>query len=626
MRAPLFFIILFFLEHYTLTAQQRDQKIVPKPAQTNILRNQNTSRIQTESCSNNIDDDGNGLKDCEDYSCYYSSNSVCNCAPIDVIWMGDAQGDLLWVNHQTGVERLIGSMGRSMTDITWAPDGKLYGVDANENKIWKINPATGQTTFVSSIAGYDFSNALTSDGLGNLYLASVLPFPNNLGFHVIKLELSTGIVTLIADLTVSGLFSAGDLAFHNGTLYLACSNNILASINVTTGAVASTPILGLPPGAAIFGIVIKADGTVYLSDINKLYKLNITTMQASLHYNCSTPGIQIWGMASFNDYCLAPVCSANVEISVLTSQPYCSVPGVQLKAEGTGISGTPAYKWTLPNGTTLTTQTITATQSGTYKVRYATVPDTCGWEETIGLQIIKAPNTALGPDTVICPGTNITLAPRGVIGITSYLWQDGSTNPQLMIDQPGIYWLQATNSCGTFRDSIVVAEKKLPNVVLGPVNELCEYDTLHIQNLLDEPGYSYKWSDNTTEKFMVVQAPGKYWVDVRNVCGVKRDSIIVTEKINGCDCNVFVPTGFTPNNDGKNDLLKIFPQCPITGEFSIYNRWGQLVYQTKDMNRGWDGIYNNMPQPGGVYVYLVKYTYSFLPGTHYKKGTFVLIR
>jgi len=626
MRTSLFLIILFLFEHYTLTAQQRGQEVTPKPARTNISGSQRASRIQAEVCNNNIDDNANGLKDCEDYTCYYSSNSVCNCTPIDVIWIGDGQGDLIWVNHQTGVETLIGSMGRTMTDITWAPDGNLYGVDATENKIWKIDPATGQTTFVSSIAGYEYSNALTSDGAGNLYLASVLPFPNNLDFHIIKLELSTGIVTLIADLTASGLFSGGDLAFHNGTLYLACNNNILANINVTTGAIGSEPMLGLPPGANIFGIVINADGTVYISDISKLFKLNVATMQASLYFSCSTPGTQIWGMASFSDYCMASDCSANVEISVLSSQPYCSFPEVQLKAEGTGINGSTAYKWTLPNGTTLTTQIITATQSGIYKVRYAAVPDTCGWQETIDLQLIKAPNAALGPDTMLCTGTSIMLAPRDVVGITSYLWQDGSTNPQLQIDQPGLYWLQATNSCGTFRDSIVVTEKKLANVTLGPVNELCEYDTLHIQNLLDEAGYTYTWSDNTTGKFMVVQAPGKYWGDVNNVCGVKRDSIIITEKVNNCDCNVYVPTGFTPNNDGKNDLLKVFPKCPITGELSIYNRWGQLVFKTNDLQKGWNGIYNSISQATGVYIYQVKYTYTFRPETFYKKGTFVLIR
>lgn len=624
MRAVLLLIIAL-TAFYILPAQRPGQK----PVSLKMLSTQqkkSNSRLLAELCNNNVDDDGNGLRDCEDYSCYYSSSTVCNCTPINVIWIGDAYGNLFWINHQTGVEKIIGNMGRSMTDITWSPDGNLYGVDASENKIWKINPATAQTTFVASIPGYDFSNALTSDGSGNLYLASVRPFPNNTGFHIIKLEPSSGMVTLIADLSVSGLFSEGDLAFHNGTLYLACDNNILANINITTGSIGSNPILGLPPGASILGIVIKADGTVYLSDVNKLYKLNITTMQASLYYTCSFPGIYIWGMAGFNDYCLAEVCNTDVEISVLTNQPYCSEPGVQLKAEGTGLNGVVIYKWTLPNGTNLTTQVITASQSGTYTVRYATVPDTCGKQETINLQMTKAPNTTLGADTLLCSGTSITLFPKDITGIAAYLWQDGSTNTQLKVDKPGLYWLQATNSCGTFRDSIVVTEKELANVSLGPIDELCEYDTLYIKNLLDEPGYTYAWSDNTTEKFMVVPAPGKYWVDVRNVCGVTSDSIIVNKKINGCDCNLYVPTAFTPNNDGKNDLLKVFPNCLITGELSIYNRWGQLMFNTKDIQKGWNGSFNNVLQASGVYVFRVKYSYAFRPGTFYKNGIFVLIR
>src|SRR4030095_9821509 len=184
MRPPLVpLIILFLLEYYSLPAQKPGERIITKPAQTNISGNQGASRIQSEACNNNTDDDGNGLKDCEDYSCYYSNNTVCNCKPIDVIWIGDAQGDLFWINHQTGVETHIGSMGKVMTDITWAPDGNLYGVDAIENKIWSIDPVTAQTTFVSAIPGYDYSNALTADGNGNLYIASVVQFPNSV-FHI----------------------------------------------------------------------------------------------------------------------------------------------------------------------------------------------------------------------------------------------------------------------------------------------------------------------------------------------------------------------------------------------------------------------------------------------------------
>ena len=625
MRITLLFIAILFLSASLLLGQQPGQKISSKSAQASIPTKQNSSRTLSENCNNGIDDNGNGLIDCEDYSCYYSGNIVCNCAPIDVIWIGDNDGDLYWINHVTGVETYVGPMGRPMTDITWSPDGNLYGVDYIENKIWKIDPATAQITFVSEISGYDFSNALTADGIGNLFLASRLAFAGNT-YHIIKLDLSTGLTTVVTDLSGTGWLSAGDLAFYNGTLYLACINNLLAQIDITTGGVGSNPILGLPTGANIFGIVVKSDGTIYLSDINKLYKLNITTMQASLYYTCSTPGIYIWGMANFNDYCLSPSCRAKVNISVESNQPYCSDAGVKLKANGTGLNGTQKYLWTLPDATVVDGQTITVTKSGTYLVRYSTIPDTCAKEDFIDIQLTRTPRAKLGADTVLCTGTTITFSPTDTAAVTSYLWQNGSTTSQLLINQPGLYWVEAGNVCGTSRDSVVVNEITFSNVDIGPDREVCEYDTLHIQNLLDRADYTYTWSDNTSGKFMVVPAPGKYWVDVGSACGKISDTIIIRKKIDDCECSLYIPTAFTPNKDGKNELLKTFSNCHVTGELSIYNRWGQLMYQTKDLQKGWNGIYNSTPQSIGVYVYQVKYAYAFRPGTFYKKGTFVLIR
>ena len=196
----------------SLIAQQPGEKIITSPSTAHS--NHTNSRILSEICGNNIDDDGNGLQDCEDYSCYYSNSIVCNCMPVDVIWLGDDNGDLFWINHQTGVETFIGNMGRPMTDITWAPDGNLYGVDWFENKIWRIDPVTAQIAFVSAIPGYDFSNALTSDGNGNLYIASRLAVSANI-IHIIRLDLTNNSITQIADLTSTSLTSAGDLAFYN---------------------------------------------------------------------------------------------------------------------------------------------------------------------------------------------------------------------------------------------------------------------------------------------------------------------------------------------------------------------------------------------------------------------------
>ena len=608
-------------------AQQPGEAIITRPAKASITHS--ASKILSEICGNGIDDDGNGLKDCEDYSCYYSSNTVCNCIPIDVVWIGDDNGDLFWINHQTHVETYIGNMGRSMTDITWTPDGSLYGVDWIENKIWKIDPATAQITFISNIPGYDFSNAMTSDNNGNLYLASRLALAGNT-YHIIKFSLVTHTVTVVANLTPTNLTSAGDLAFYGGNLYLACSGNILARIDPSNGLITSSYILGLPGGANIYGIVVKADGTIYLSDIDKLYSLNLATMQVNLYYNCTTQGLYIWGMANFNDYCLsplaAPICNATVAIDILSNQPYCSDPGVLLKANGNGIITGGVYKWTLPDGTNITTQNITATKTGVYKVRYSTMPDTCGWQDSVFLQMTSAPDSRLGSDTILCKGNQITFIPTNTANVTSYLWQDGSTNTQLSVNKPGLYWLQTWNACGSSRDSIIVTQKFLAKVDLGIDREICQYDTLHLKNFLDGPGYSYIWSDRSTAKTMIITGPGKYWVDVTNNCGRVSDTIIVFKKIDGCECSLFMPTGFTPNRDGKNESMKPFSNCPVTGRFSIYNRWGQLVYQTNDLQKGWDGVYNSIQQATGVYVYQVSYKYTFRPGEFVKKGTFVLIR
>ncbi len=92
-------------------------------------------------------------------------------------------------------------------------------------------------------------------------------------------------------------------------------------------------------------------------------------------------------------------------------------------------------------------------------------------------------------------------------------------------------------------------------------------------------------------------------------------------------CYINVPNGFTPNGDGINDYLYPLNAWNVTGlEFSVYNRIGQLVFETRDPARKWDGTINGKPQPPGSYVWTLSYT----DGTSSKKiflsGSSVLIR
>jgi gliding motility-associated-like protein len=581
--------------------------------------------VTADVCGNGLDDDGNGLRDCEDYSCYFNTISGCNCIPIDVVWLATNTGKLYWVNHQSGIEQYVGQMARQMTDITWAPNGKLYGVDFNDNKIWEINPLTAQLTYVTTIAGYNASNAMTSDADGNLYLASRSAVSWT-DWHIIKVNPASGQISFVADLTPSNCLSAGDLAYKNGILYLACTGDRLATINISTGQVIASPIIGLLPGSHIYGIVVKADGTLFLGDNNKLYSLDLSSMQVGLYYTCTSAGMNIWGMANFNDYCLAPGCAARVEIDIASGLPYCARSGVQLNAIGSGIAGSGDYRWTLPDGSTATTSSITAMLPGKYKVRYSRPSDNCGWEDSVDITFTAEPAASLGEDTSLCTGSSFLLQPTNTNGVTSYLWQDGSTDPSFMANGPGLYWVETSNACGVKKDSIKIDPLSKPKVELGGNKFICEFDIIELKNLLDSKEYDYRWVDNSTGKSMVVKTPGIYWADVTNSCGTVRDSVLVVDKPDDCECSVYMPTGFTPNHDGKNDLIKLNSNCPVGGELFIYNRNGELVFHTRDLQKGWDGVYRGMPQQTGVYVFQANYRYGSRPAVIFKKGSFVLIR
>ena len=87
-----------------------------------------------------------------------------------------------------------------------------------------------------------------------------------------------------------------------------------------------------------------------------------------------------------------------------------------------------------------------------------------------------------------------------------------------------------------------------------------------------------------------------------------------------------MPTGFTPNNDGKNDLINpILLGEVVKYRYWVYNRWGQLIFEATDQIKGWNGEYKGQEQPGGVYVWVCSYQFKD-EGEKIEKGTFVLIR
>ncbi len=89
---------------------------------------------------------------------------------------------------------------------------------------------------------------------------------------------------------------------------------------------------------------------------------------------------------------------------------------------------------------------------------------------------------------------------------------------------------------------------------------------------------------------------------------------------------MFLPTAFTPNSDGLNDkLVPVMAGIKKLEQFSIYNRWGQLLYRTAAIGQGWDGTVNGNKQPAGSYVYFIK-GLDYLDKPIIQKGSVVLVR
>lgn len=119
----------------------------------------------------------------------------------------------------------------------------------------------------------------------------------------------------------------------------------------------------------------------------------------------------------------------------------------------------------------------------------------------------------------------------------------------------------------------------------------------------------YTWQDGSKDSTFLVSQPGTYWVSAY----IEDYKITLTDTItiNYEDCNkpIWIPNSFTPNGDGLNDIFKIETLTEIEDyTMLIFNRWGQQIFESKDINQGWDGKYKNKIVPLGVYTYRIEVT------------------
>ena len=157
-----------------------------------------------------------------------------------------------------------------------------------------------------------------------------------------------------------------------------------------------------------------------------------------------------------------------------------------------------------------------------------------------------------------------------------------------------------------------------------PVN-LATNSTQSYQVLSWLPESQFPDQTALSQSFTIIDTSKTYSVIAESANGcIDTASVTVTVGTNTGD--LFIPNAFTPNGDGKNDLFKVYGSSINQLELRIFSQWGQLLFESKDQQKGWDGTYGGHPQPTGVYLYAVKVTLYGQTSPIIRKGSLNLIR
>ncbi|SOD93723.1 gliding motility-associated C-terminal domain-containing protein [Spirosoma fluviale] len=278
--------------------------------------------------------------------------------------------------------------------------------------------------------------------------------------------------------------------------------------------------------------------------------------------------------------------------------------------------GASYYRWN--DGSTK--PTLLVTRPGKYSVTAVTNCKTLQDSITVNYAL----DFDLGADTTICNGQTLTLNVPTAAGAT-YRWQDGSRQNTLTVRAEGRYDIQVTQAGCVATDSIYVRYIRPPQLDLGPDQSLCGAQLFTIKPTLAEGKFS--WLDQVPGIERTVSSSGVYRASVQNDCATALDSVYIDYE--ACDCILYAPNSFTPNGDGQNDQFLAYGCGDITiTSLAIFNRWGEIVFQTATEPFQWNGYYRGKACETGVYAWSITYKLNqrgkIKPGQ--QQGSLSLIR
>ncbi|HYV92555.1 MAG TPA: gliding motility-associated C-terminal domain-containing protein [Chitinophagales bacterium] len=286
----------------------------------------------------------------------------------------------------------------------------------------------------------------------------------------------------------------------------------------------------------------------------------------------------------------------------------------------TAPSGGQSYLWS--NGDT--TQSTDVDSAGIFAVvtQFSLCEKHYDWYVVV--PFIDTASTFSSDTFYYCKSAFQLNAPLGL----SYQWSTGDTTATITVNGTGEY-IVIVNSAYCIYDTVQFVVSAFPLLVqpftLGSDTVFCYGDEV----ILTGPSINTEWSTGETGLEIIVKEDGEYIASITDSCTgeIFSDTIGASRKV--CFCDPLFPDAFTPNNDGINDDFHSLHalDCNYSDYlFRVFNRWGQLLFETNDPNGSWNGTLSGAPQPMSVYAYLCRYELADSPSPILLKGNVTLIR
>lgn len=301
--------------------------------------------------------------------------------------------------------------------------------------------------------------------------------------------------------------------------------------------------------------------------------------------------------------------------AISNSGPVCTKETLKLQA-----SGGSTYSWNGPQGFSSNVQepainNVQLNNSGKYYVNVTSDKGCINIDSTV-VVVYLSPVIDAGSDVGICEGKSTRLSGSGD-NIISYTWNPSSSlsdghiaNPIASPSQTTLYILTGTNGTCKNTDSVTVNVDKKPTANAGPDQVIINGQYATLKGRVSGQDITYHWSpdlylSSSTALTPVINLPHdtSYILNVTsNIgCGTAADTVLI--KVYN---DLYIPNAFTPDNDGKNDTwnietLKAYPGA----EVKVYNRYGEIIFNNRDIKNGWDGKYKGVLQDAGAYCYII---------------------